>query len=582
MDRIVCVIIIIRGIQWPIKGGRIGKPVAVADYNSWTFSKIGRKKLAFSDFSRDSPNISRTSEFDDWFEAEDDVLSKLGGSHETQEQTAENTSEQRDKTSRQDDNDADIEVFLGAGPMISPDIVIGKFTDSKVTVDEAILEAHKFLDGNLTTTPRTSTDPHERTQDVLLDSAEDDIFDNEIEDKQLKYHKDIKIIKKQSADEPCHAVINGTSGSFEMNFNDDCTVLLASPIPKTRMILHCESMRLPSCNVSRDALTINLLGDMRFGRNSYFYCGKSQIRATTIRRRMSIRIRRTKSVNDNVKCHFLTRQQRFISNFLKKGGNTNVNTGDCGRLGRASKIIGGKKVPPGLFPWAAQLDITRSDGSQTACTGSLIGEKFVLTAAHCLKRAESVSVYMGGADRLQFTGSEITVQAEKYVLHRRWNPKSLTSDLALVKLSEPIKFTDEVSPVCLQEPESLLGLGIIRKESWVGKTGVSVGWGRVTTKETAPRRLYRVRLPFMTDRQCQRIYASFYQKRSMLCTDSTTEAAICYGDSGGPLMYKRNDVVYQVGVASFSLSKKCGQSPDVFTKVSEFSSWIKTRMQTDT
>lgn len=89
------------------------------------------------------------------------------------------------------------------------------------------------------------------------------------------------------------------------------------------------------------------------------------------------------------------------------------------------QIVGGKKVPPGLFPWVVQLDITRFDGSQTACTGSLISEKFVLTAAHCLKNAESVSAYMGGADRLEFTGVELTIQVADFYFSIPFNSNVL-------------------------------------------------------------------------------------------------------------------------------------------------------------
>ncbi len=147
-------------------------------------------------------------------------------------------------------------------------------------------------------------------------------------------------------------------------------------------------------------------------------------------------------------------------------------------------------MSPGLFPWAAQLDITRTDGTQTACTGSLISSKYILSAAHCLKNAESISVFMGGTDRHEFTGSEIIVQAEKYILHRKWSPSKLSADIALVKLSENIKFSEDVRPICLPT-------GKLLYETFEGRKGVAVGWGRVESKKKAPRQLYRVRLPFL-------------------------------------------------------------------------------------
>jgi hypothetical protein len=108
-----------------------------------------------------------------------------------------------------------------------------------------------------------------------------------------------------------------------------------------------------------------------------------------------------------------------------------------------------------------------------------------------------------------------------------------------VKLTDAVKFTEDVSPICLPK-------GKLRFESFDGRKGVAVGWGRVESKTKAPRQLYRVRLPFLDEKSCARHYKRFFVPKIMVCTDSTTEAAICYGDSGGPLCYKRQDKVYQV------------------------------------
>lgn len=133
---------------------------------------------------------------------------------------------------------------------------------------------------------------------------------------------------------------------------------------------------------------------------------------------------------------------------------------------------------------------------------------------------------MGGTDRHEFTGSEIIVQAEKYILHRKWSPRTLAADIALVKLTDGVKFTEDVSPICLPK-------GKLLHETFDGRKGVAVGWGRVESKKKAPRQLYRVRLPFLDENSCQRHYRRFFVPKLMVCTDSSVDAAICYGDSGG-------------------------------------------------
>ena len=50
------------------------------------------------------------------------------------------------------------------------------------------------------------------------------------------------------------------------------------------------------------------------------------------------------------------------------------------------RIVGGEEAPIGKYPWLALLGYTngRSNKIQYACGGALIGDQYVLTAAHCV------------------------------------------------------------------------------------------------------------------------------------------------------------------------------------------------------
>lgn len=65
---------------------------------------------------------------------------------------------------------------------------------------------------------------------------------------------------------------------------------------------------------------------------------------------------------------------------------------DCGRRSvkhyprRNGKIIGGSAAPYGAYPWQVEIQIYSEDKHvyEHQCGGALVGERLVLTAAHCI------------------------------------------------------------------------------------------------------------------------------------------------------------------------------------------------------
>lgn len=48
-----------------------------------------------------------------------------------------------------------------------------------------------------------------------------------------------------------------------------------------------------------------------------------------------------------------------------------------------SRIIAGELAQPGQLPWQVGVYYRRADGGLYFCGGSLINERYVVTAAHC-------------------------------------------------------------------------------------------------------------------------------------------------------------------------------------------------------
>lgn len=73
---------------------------------------------------------------------------------------------------------------------------------------------------------------------------------------------------------------------------------------------------------------------------------------------------------------------------------TSATTGDklpdksiCGIQNEETRIIGGETTEIGEFPWMALLRYKKLDGTDAGyqCGGTVITNRYILTAAHCLK-----------------------------------------------------------------------------------------------------------------------------------------------------------------------------------------------------
>ena len=76
-----------------------------------------------------------------------------------------------------------------------------------------------------------------------------------------------------------------------------------------------------------------------------------------------------------------------------------------------------------------------------------------------------------GRQNLQGTNpNEVSRSVARIILHPNYDSDSSNNDIALLRLSSPVKFTDFIRPVCLAASGSVFNNGT---DSWV------TGWGAV-------------------------------------------------------------------------------------------------------
>ncbi|XP_029723263.1 serine protease grass [Aedes albopictus] len=239
---------------------------------------------------------------------------------------------------------------------------------------------------------------------------------------------------------------------------------------------------------------------------------------------------------------------------------------NCGMIGTPDRVLGGDEAGLGEFPWMANLMGFRQFIKISVCGGTLIHARYVLTAAHCVKFAEPVSVRLGEHD-LSKEEDCVENDCTKYMeygiaswtSHENFQNKTGEYDIALVKLSEPAEIIiDRVYPICLPITNEWL----MMKPS---KLIVS-GWGGMENRWRSDV-LRHATLQTLKDRPY------YCKQEQMICARGVNGETNCKGDSGGPLQqivrYKHQYRMVQFGVISAGIrfcnvyDKKAGVSVSV-------------------
>ncbi|XP_075988354.1 uncharacterized protein LOC142984536 isoform X2 [Anticarsia gemmatalis] len=252
-----------------------------------------------------------------------------------------------------------------------------------------------------------------------------------------------------------------------------------------------------------------------------------------------------------------------------------VNDESCGiAVGKQTaqrRIVGGDDAGFGTFPWQAYIRIGSS-----RCGGSLISRRHVVTAGHCVARAQPRHVRVTLGDYVINSAAEplpaYTFGVRTIKVHPlfKFTPQADRFDVAVLTLDRNVHYMPHIAPICLPE----------RGSDFLGQYGWAAGWGALSPgSRLRPRTLQAVDVPVLDNRVCERwhrangINVVIYPE--MLCAGYRGGGKdSCQGDSGGPLMLERAGRWYLIGVVSAGYSCASRGQPGIYHRVAHTVDWI--------
>merc|ERR1712183_1170121 len=247
-------------------------------------------------------------------------------------------------------------------------------------------------------------------------------------------------------------------------------------------------------------------------------------------------------------------------------------------------VVGGEEAEENSLPWMAALGTRLAAGGKYwFCGGSFIGQRLVLTAAHCIPQAgDSYSldlVRLGAHNLSQDTeAGAVDYRVERIFLHPLYSTgRNHTNDIAILVLDTPgggAVSQAGLSPVCLPSPD--------QEDLEAGFPLTVAGWGtRQENSRGRPDTLHQVVVEYSVQAQCAAAYrrlTGLDLGDGLLCAGHPQGGRdACRGDSGGALLLQDPLTLTWTAVGVVSSGHGCGRRefPGLYTRLSSYLDWIE-------
>lgn len=250
------------------------------------------------------------------------------------------------------------------------------------------------------------------------------------------------------------------------------------------------------------------------------------------------------------------------------------------------KVVGGVEVDIKDYPW--QIALTSSPNGSGFCGGSIIGDSWVLTAAHCVNGDSPNSVYVRAGSSNAFASGGTSYSLNNIIVHPNYSGNSY--DFALLEIDGEFNYSENVQKIDL-----VTAADIAAGVQDPGVMATITGWGTTSSGGSLSSTLMMVEAPIVSNNVAcgtstdengnSGDYGCSSLDESMICAGDLVNGGedACQGDSGGPLAVRNSDDTKWLLIGATSWGYGCADVdyPGVWSKVSYVLDWINSNAETN-
>ncbi|CAF3640962.1 unnamed protein product [Rotaria socialis] len=250
-------------------------------------------------------------------------------------------------------------------------------------------------------------------------------------------------------------------------------------------------------------------------------------------------------------------------------------------------IANGEDAVPHSWPMIVSLRydcLNNGNVSTHCCSGTILSDSYILTAAHCVENMNESSLLLGKitiATGIYSRSQQCQTirKVDQIFIHPNWTAhvNGFRNDIAILHLTESLDFSTNllIARTCL--PSQSNSTNDITKYPPSNSSLVVIGWNFRTTLNSTARDILQQATLISIHHNHSSCAASINHIETQFCAGRYEGCkGTCVGESGGPILRWIGDRWEQVGIVSYGLDNcESANHQMIFTRITAYYDWIE-------